>query len=146
MLTPRPWQLDLDYPILINWWKQWEFGVVPKECLPPEGIIVEHNNTPICATGLYVGEGTKFGFMEWVVVDKLAQPKVTHKAITLCINSIIDLAKQKQLKLLYTVTGAEGLHKRYTKYHGMHLLENNTKTFLCNLTDAPIDLEAFSEY
>jgi len=146
MLTPRPWQLDLDYPILINWWKQWEFGVVPRECLPPEGIIVEHDTVPICATGLYVGEGTKYGFMEWVVVDKLAQPKATHKAITLCINSIIDLAKQKQLKLLYTVTGDKSLHKRYTKYHNMHLLENNTKTFLLNLTDAPIDLEAFSEY
>lgn len=146
MLTSRPWQLDQDYDTLKTWWTQWDFGIVPIECLPFDGIIVENNNTAVCAAGLYIGEGTKLGFMEWVVVDKLAQPKITHEALTHCINSIIELAKQRKLILLYTVTGAEGLHKRYVKYHDMHLLENNTKTFLRNLTDTPIDLEAFSEY
>ena len=42
----------------------------------------------------------------------------------------MDLAKEEGCKLVYTVTGETALHKRYTKYHGMELKENNTKTFL----------------
>ena len=30
----RPWDRDKDYDTLVKWWTQWEFGVVPKECLP----------------------------------------------------------------------------------------------------------------
>ena len=30
----RKYNRDSDYPTLVKWWKQWEFGVVPKEMLP----------------------------------------------------------------------------------------------------------------
>ena len=66
----RNWNLDNDYPYLVKWWKQHEFGQVPKECLPPDGIIIENNGIPICAGGLYCCTGTQFGFMEWIVIDK----------------------------------------------------------------------------
>ena len=81
----RPWDRDKDYDTLVKWWKQWEFGVVPKECLPPEGVVVELDGKPICASGLYVGEGTQFGFMEWVVSDKQAEPRKLHESLKLCI-------------------------------------------------------------
>ena len=75
----RPWDRNKDYDTLVKWWKQWEFGVVPKECLPPEGVVVEMDGKPICASGLYVGEGTQFGFMEWVVSDKEAERRKLHE-------------------------------------------------------------------
>lgn len=146
MLKQRLWRLNDDYPTLVQWWTDWEFGIVPKECLPPDGIIVFKNDSPICATGLYIGTGTKFGFMEWVVVNKKAPPKVCHKALTLCIDSVIDLAEQKGMTLLYTVTGAEALHKRYTKYHGLRIMENNTKTFLKDIKNLYPNLDCFEEY
>ena len=40
-MKARLWNLDKDYDTLVRWWEQWEFGKVPKECLPPAGIIVE---------------------------------------------------------------------------------------------------------
>ena len=42
MIKCRRWNLDKDYPILKKWFKEhkWE-SVVPKEMLPPPGIIVE---------------------------------------------------------------------------------------------------------
>ena len=48
-MQDRSWNRDEDYATLVKWWKQWEFGVVPKECLPPDGIIVEDNGTAIGA-------------------------------------------------------------------------------------------------
>ena len=75
----RPWDRDKDYHTLVKWWTQWEFGVVPRECLPPAGVIVEVDGKPVCAAGLYKGEDTQFGFMEWVVTDKFADKRTVHR-------------------------------------------------------------------
>jgi len=129
----RPWDRDSDYDTLVRWWNDWEFGVVPKECLPPAGIIVEQDGMPVCAGGLYIGEGTQFGFMEWIVTDKKADQRVAHRALKECIDSIMQLAKDRGIKLVYTATKEQALHKRYQKYHQMMLTESDVKTFLRDL-------------
>jgi len=135
-MQSRKWDRDKDYDTLVKWWADWEFGKVPKECLPPEGIIIEDNGKPLCAGGLYIGEGTQFGFMEWIVTDKQADSRKVHTALKLCIDSIMKLAKERELKLVYTATKEQALHKRYTKYHNMMLTESNVKTFLRDLDGA----------
>ena len=135
-MQDRLWDRDKDYDTLVKWWAEWEFGKVPKECLPPAGIVVECEGKPICAGGLYVGEGTQFGFMEWIVTDKQADSRTVHSALKLCIDSIMKLAKDRELKLVYTATKEQALHKRYTKYHNMMLTESNVKTFLRDLDGA----------
>ena len=92
-MKSRLWNLDKDYNYLVKWWAQYDFGTVPKQCLPPEGIIVENNNTPICAGGLYRCVNSNFGVMEWIVADKFAPLKITHKALNLCIQELLLLAK-----------------------------------------------------
>ena len=144
-MQARNWNLDKDYPYLVSWWNQYEFGVVPKKCLPPDGIIVEENNIPICASGLYCCTGTKFGFMEWIVADKTANLKSIHKGLNLCITEIFKLAKKYNIELIYSMTANTSLHKRYTKYHNMKLVENNVKTFLMDLTKGYTDLEWISD-
>ena len=144
-MQARNWNLDKDYPYLVNWWKQHEFGIVPKKCLPPDGIIVEENNIPICASGLYCCTGTKFGFMEWIVADKTANIKSIHRGLNLCITEIFKLAKKYNMELIYSMTANTSLHKRYTKYHNMKLVENNVKTFLMDLTKSYTDLEWISD-
>ena len=129
----RKWNLDKDYDTLVQWWTDWKFGVVPKECLPPEGIMVENDGVPICAGGLYVGEGTQFAFMEWIVADKNANKRSVHTALKMCIDALIDLAKAKGIKLVYTATKERELHKRYTKVHKFILAETNVHTFLRDL-------------
>jgi hypothetical protein len=129
----RSWDRDGDYDTLVKWWTEWEFGVVPKECLPPDGIMVEIDGRPVCAGGLYIGEGTQFGFMEWIVTDKQAEQRDVHNCLKLCIDSIMRLAKDKGIKLVYTATKEQALHKRYTKYHDMVLTESDVKTFLRDL-------------
>ena len=132
-MQSRPWNRDNDYDTLVQWWKDWEFGVVPRECLPPDGIVVEHDGKPVCAGGLYIGEGTQFAFMEWIVTDKSAEARTVHNCLKLCIDSIMELAKKRSIKLVYTATKEQALHKRYTKYHDMVLTESNVKTFLRDL-------------
>ena len=144
-MQARNWNLDKDYPYLVNWWKQHEFGIVPKKCLPPDGIIVEENNIPICAGGLYRCVNSNFSVMEWIVADKTASIKNIHKGLNLCITEIFKLAKKYNMELIYSMTANTSLHKRYTKYHNMKLVENNVKTFLIDLTKSYTDLEWISD-
>ena len=51
----------------------------------------------------------------------------------MCIDTIMTKAKSKGLKLVYTATKEQALHKRYTKYHNMVLTESDVKTFLRDL-------------
>ena len=129
----RNWNVEQDYDILVQWWIDWKFGTVPKECLPPDGIMVEIDGKPICAGGLYIGVGTQFAFMEWVVADKRANKRDIHKALKMCIDGIMELAKSKGMKLVYTATKEKELHKRYVKFHKMILAETGVKTFLRDL-------------
>jgi hypothetical protein len=94
---------------------------------------VEEEGIPVCAGGLYIGEGTQFGFMEWIVTDKHADQRLVHRALKKCIDSIMQFARDKGLKLVYTATKEQALHKRYQKYHQMVLTESNVKTFLRDL-------------
>jgi hypothetical protein len=144
-MQARNWNLDKDYLYLVNWWKQHEFGIVPKKCLPPDGIIVEENNIPICAGGLYRCVNSNFSVMEWIVADKTANIKSIHKGLNLCITEIFKLAKKYNMELIYSMTANTSLHKRYTKYHNMKLVENNVKTFLMDLTKSYTDLEWISD-
>ena len=144
-MQARNWNLDKDYTYLVNWWKQHEFGIVPKKCLPPDGIIVEENNIPICAGGLYRCVNSNFSVMEWIVADKTASIKNIHKGLNLCITEIFKLAKKYNMELIYSMTANTSLHKRYTKYHNMKLVENNVKTFLMDLTKSYTDLEWISD-
>ena len=133
-MESRKWNLDTDYEYLVNWWEQYDFGKVPKECLPPDGVIIEDKN-PICAGGIYFGIGTKFAFMEWVIVDKKIGLKTAHKALNLCIEEIIKMAREKGVKLLYTATAQEALQKRYVRYHGMEIGEKSSMTFVKDLSN-----------
>ena len=129
----RRWNIEQDYNTLVKWWADWEFGTVPKECLPPDGIMVEEDGKPICAGGLYIGVGTQFAFMEWIVTDKNADKRIVHKSLKMCIDAIMELAKSKDMKLVYTATKEKELHKRYVKFHNMILAETGVKTFLRDL-------------
>ena len=129
----RKWDRNNDYDTLVSWWKAWEFGVVPKECLPPDGIIVEQDGKPLCAGGLYIGVGTEFAFMEWIVTDKNAESRKIHQALRICIDELINLGKSKGMKLIYTATKEQALQKRYEKYHNMVLTESDVRTFIRDL-------------
>ena len=132
-MQDRLWDRDKDYDTLVKWWTQWEFGIVPKDMLPQDGVIVSVDDKPICAAGIYLYPKTALALMEWVVTDKDSNLRKRHKALKMCIDSIMNLAKKRGAKLVYTMTKEEALQKRYQKYHNMVLTESNVKTYIRDL-------------
>ena len=87
-IKTRLWNLDNDYSTIKYWWKEYDWTSPPKDCLPPDGIIVEYENTPVCCTGIYFAIGCKFAYMEWVLVDKNQNSEVRYSCLKECINSV----------------------------------------------------------
>jgi|TARA_R110001592_G_C12958378_1_gene732063 hypothetical protein len=129
----RRWNLDKDYPILKKWFKEhkWE-SVVPKEMLPPQGIIIE-DNEPICALGLYLNKKVKFGYMYGIFSNpKIGKIKL-FKAMKMSIQEVKKLAKQENIEIILTHTAEKALEKLYTKYGDMEYGEKNVKSYIMNL-------------
>lgn len=58
----RPINLDQDYPMISEWWKARDAGVMPKGVfLPAEGFIVEEGGVAMAASWLFVAPGTQKG-------------------------------------------------------------------------------------
>ena len=127
------WDLDQDYPILRKWCKERAFdNEIPKEMLPPQGIIVE-DNEPICALGLYFNKKVKFGYMYGIFSNpKIGKIKLV-KAMKMSLQEVKKLAKQNNIEIILTHTAEKALEKLYMKYGDMEYGEQNVKSYVMNL-------------
>ena len=135
-MNSRIWNLEKDYDILVKWWNQHDFDLpVPKDVLPPLGIMIEENNVSICAAGLYEDyKRTKFGYMFGIFTNPKINKIKLYKAMTKCLQEIQKLAKEKKLGLVYTTTGEDVLFRLYEK-NNMTLVENNMKAYVMNVEE-----------
>jgi len=133
-MNSRIWNLEKDYDTLVKWWKQHDFNLpVPKDVLPPLGIMIEEDNVSICAAGLYEDyKRTKFGLMFGLFTNAEIGKIKLYKAMNKCLQEINKLAKTKELGLVLTTTGESALFKLYEK-NNMTLVENNTRSYVMNM-------------
>mgnify|MGYP003149587388 CR=1 FL=1 len=129
----RKWDLDKDYPILSDWCKKrnWE-SAIPKEMLPPQGIVVEDED-PICALGLYLNEKVKFGYMYGIFSNPKISKLKLYRAMKLSLEAVKELASTKGIEIIITHTAEKALEKLYTKHANMKLVEQNVNQYIMNL-------------
>ena len=132
-MQARKWDLDKDYLTLSKWCKErkWESDI-PKEMLPPQGIIIE-DEKPICASGLYLNEKVKFGYMYGIFSNPKTAKIKLFRAMKMCLQEIRKLAIEEKLELILTHTAEPSLSKLYTRHEGMQAGENNVKSYVMNL-------------
>ena len=63
----------------------------------------------------------------------------------LCFNNIKLIAKELNLKYLYTTTAEESLNKLYTKFLKLNNCESNLKAYIINLDNLNMNLDWISE-
>ena len=131
----RVWDLDQDYPILEKWCKERAFdSVIPKEMLPPQGIIVE-DEEPICALGLYLNEKVKFGYMYGIFSNPATGKIKLFKAMKMILQGVREMAKTAGVELIITHTAEKALEKLYTRHGDMKLVEKNVNQYIMNLNE-----------
>ena len=95
-----------DYDMICDWWKAWNFPILPLDVLPNngnDGVIVYYDGIPVCVGFLYATSSPSLFWCEWIVSNLKVRGKDIRKhALVLLINSITDLAKQMGAKLIFT--------------------------------------------
>lgn len=137
----RRWQLNKDYPTLVQWFKdhQWE-SPIPKDILPELGIIVDD----ICAAGLYTDKSSKLGYMYGIFSNPKVSKITLFKSMKYCFEGIKEIAEELNLKYIYTTTGEKALHKLYKKYLHLTNVENTLKSYIIDLQNTNNNLDWIS--
>lgn len=138
----RRWQLNQDYPTLQQWFNEhkWE-SPIPKDVLPELGIIIDD----ICAAGLYTDKSSTLGYMYGMFSNPKASKITLVKSMISCFDGIKELAKELNLKYIYTTTGENALDKLYSNYLHLTKLENTIKSYIIDLNNTKQNLDWISE-
>ena len=145
-MQTRKWNIKKDYPFISDWCKKrnWDLPI-PKELLASEGIVVEEDQI-ICAAVLYIDQESGFSYMYGIFSDPGTSKIKLFRAMKICIDEMVNLAKSKKLKFLYTTTGETALHRLYEKHSKLKNCEDNLKSYVIRLDEEKYnDLDWISE-
>jgi len=117
---------DNDYITLCEWWVEHKWGVIPMNCLPKVGFVV--NN--ICAGFLYQTD-SKIAWLEWIISNPQSNKEERDVALDLLINQLLITAKELGFKLVFTSVKHPKLKERYLE-HGFLITENNSTEMVRN--------------
>lgn len=111
ILTVISFDPSVHYPIVVQWWRDHGFPVLPLDFLPPTGFVVCFGGVPISA-GFLIKSDTPIIWLEWIVADKKADPVIRDRSIHFLIHYAMCMALQLGYRCLYTGVVHEGLKKR----------------------------------
>ena len=97
-----------NYPILVEWWEKHNMSPVAMDMLPPLGMIIKKNKTPVYAIFIYL-TGTGFAWLGWEVSNPDALPEQKRGALEYGINQYIPGLKKMGVKVIITTTYHKGL-------------------------------------
>ena len=131
----RKWNGKKDYPTIVEWCNKRDWDLpIPKELLASEGIVVEEDSM-ICVAVLYIDKESGFSYMYGIFSNPDVGKIKLFKAMKVCIDEMINLAKSKKLNFLYTTTGETALHQLYEKHSKLKKCEDNLKSYVIRLDE-----------
>ena len=90
------------------WWQAHKFGVIPKEYLPENGLLLSDDSGPLAAGFVYRTD-SKMGWLEFMVTNPEANPIRRVKALRQLIVSLSALADSLGIGMLFTSSDNAGL-------------------------------------
>lgn len=103
---------DEDYETIANWWKWWKWPVLPKESLPPTGLMVEKGNTSIVSCYIYMTNSTG-ALLEWVVSNPEYRENDRKQAIELLLVAAEKMLKDQGVSYIFSI----GRNKQLIQTH-----------------------------
>jgi len=103
------------YNLINMWWKEHKHNSMERDSLSPFGFIVYNNNTPICASFLYIMAGCNLGQIAWTTTNPKAGLKEKYNAINFCIEGLLALANHYNIKNIISLSNSKGLTKLIQK-------------------------------
>lgn len=120
-----------DYEIVSQWWGQWGWPAIPLEFLSPEGIVIENDGLPVCATWIYL-TNTPICWIENYISDKGADKAIRGDALDLLVLSSLEKAKDLGAAVAMSSIRHAGLGKRLEK-SGFIMSDKNMTNYVRGL-------------
>lgn len=98
-----------DYPMLQQWWNDWQWPESPTLDMLPFGILVyvKETGTPVYAGFLYE-TGTSIGWLEFVVSNKQSTVDDRRGGLTYLVDTLSTIGKYRGMKTIFTSTLSDG--------------------------------------
>ena len=93
---------DKDYETIVSWWKWWKWPVLPKQSLPPTGLMVEKGDTSIVSCYIYITNSTG-ALLEWVVSNPEYREKDRKQAIELLLVAAEKMLKDQGVTYVFSI-------------------------------------------
>lgn len=100
-----------DHALVAQWWKAWEWPVMPPESLPPIGFIISNEGHDVCAAWLYRTD-SNIGWLEWYITNKSAPKSAKTGAIEYLIEIASETALQIGLGVLFSGVNHKNLIRK----------------------------------
>lgn len=109
------------YETICIWWGSYDWPNVPLSHLPPTGLVVEADGSPVCAGFIYFTQSA-FCLFEWIVADKAAEKATRTEALDKLIIGAKDLCKVNGVSSIFTSVRNVGFVWRLEK-HGFKVTD-----------------------
>ena len=119
------------YPEIKKWWLKQGHHIVPERYLSTRGVVIEQDGKPIAACWLYVTDAA-FCLFDHAVVSPEIRRKERSKAMDLCTDTLLDIAKGMGFERAILITKTQSLISRL-KRHGFKVLSNDTSMLVRGL-------------
>lgn len=108
---------DTDYEeILVKWWSDWGFEVIPKDFLSDYGLIVYDNDVPVCAGFIYV-TNSSVALVNWIISNKEYRKKPERNiALDMLIEKLTYLCKEGGFKYVFVNNNNKLLIERFVNH------------------------------
>jgi len=105
---------DEDYKTISTWWKWWKWPVIPKENLPPTGLMVEKGNVSIVSCYIYLTNSSG-ALLEWIVSNPEYKEEDRSKAIELLIIAAENMLKDQGVAYIFSIGRNKSLMETHKK-------------------------------
>lgn len=110
----RKFDISNDYDTISKWWRAHGSYAPLPEHLPPNGIVVEKENQPVCAGFLY-NTDAKICVIEFLVCDPSADKETRNEALDYLIKILRDMSVEMGYTAIYNSTGIPKFISRLKK-------------------------------
>lgn len=109
--------VEEDYKTVCEWWKSWNWPVLPKSALPDNGkggFMVEKNGELIVCGFLYL-TNSKWALLEWIVSNPKYRQADRKDAIELLVKNAEIVCKKIGVEFVFSIARHEGLIQTHKK-------------------------------
>lgn len=125
---PMKFEWPKHWEIVAPWWEGYDMLTLPKEALPPNGIIVYKQDVPVIAGWLYLTD-SMWAIMEWIVGDPNLGKDTRRNGLDVLIPALIEVAKAFNKPIVFSSVSHPTLIEAYQR-HGMMVNDRSMTNFV----------------